>query len=615
MSTEVGVPGKTIHYLNLHKEGTSEGTFCEVDENWNGKILDKQDDYLVAISRFEVPMNRVAINREIKNAVEIYRYLDEPLHAAFQALSAEEEKNEDVIQLDKLENNDEVAKAGVRLRVPDHLSFRQRYTYDQSMARDGSVDLTTAFEAHAIRKTKSGDAWYNNPEVMIGLQKRFAEDNNGYFSTDSAGGKTSKLSEEQYINDELAHIVSSDEMDAYLTNTEQLDVLNMTKLNPINLPPCHTIFEMLSHLNNSIRERLLLVDSRFGNDLKHYNTIQALSNDHGIGRNSDATDTNPFRYNTFGAGNVDDFDDSSFTPIANFYIKMSGDYKFSVVMNLAFAQSYYIKLHPELFRMFQFREVNVSDLNADGFFLEGNQRKMRYDRSHLRGRRFMGDRLAGASRENMAAMMGRNRATHNEYRRSVRVIDILENKDAGQGTISNHNQQNPSVIESKLRNIVMPRTVYMAEMEKFFTAPVSASDSATRVKSIVFQSSLPTRSESSSGSTYQHFLTDFTLPTASSFSFNTNSLTTDTVTENMAQEVSYFSSNPSSGRLLMLTDPSPLYEIKLKVLAKCWNFEHEHFYFESIPLPPGATFTCKLVFVSKNEIHDRTQRDRLQGGT
>ena len=72
MSVEVGVPGKTIHYLNLHKEGTTEGTFCEVDENWNGKILDKQDDYLVAISRFEVPMNRVPINRELKNAIEIF---------------------------------------------------------------------------------------------------------------------------------------------------------------------------------------------------------------------------------------------------------------------------------------------------------------------------------------------------------------------------------------------------------------------------------------------------------------------------------------------------------------------------------------------------------------
>ena len=144
---------------------------------------------------------------------------------------------------------------------------------------------------------------------------------------------------------------------------------------------------------------------------------------------------------------------------------------------------------------------------------------------------------------------------------------------------------------------------------------MSASDSATRVKSIVFQSSLPTRSESSSGASYQHFLTDFTLPTASNFSFNANSLTTDTVVENMAQEVVYFSANPSSGRLLMLTDPSPLYELKLKVLAKCWNFETESFYFEDIPLPPGATFTCKLVFVSKNDIHARQGLDRIQGGT
>ena len=76
MTTEIGVPGKTIHYINLHKEGTSVGELCNVDEQWTSPLLNKQSDYLVAISRFEVPMNRVPINREIKNAVRIYRYYD-----------------------------------------------------------------------------------------------------------------------------------------------------------------------------------------------------------------------------------------------------------------------------------------------------------------------------------------------------------------------------------------------------------------------------------------------------------------------------------------------------------------------------------------------------------
>ena len=79
MTTEVGVPGKSIQYLNLHQEGVNEDSFCKVDEQWTGPIITRQSDYLVAISRFEVPMNRMPITREIDNAVEIFRYYDQEL--------------------------------------------------------------------------------------------------------------------------------------------------------------------------------------------------------------------------------------------------------------------------------------------------------------------------------------------------------------------------------------------------------------------------------------------------------------------------------------------------------------------------------------------------------
>ena len=148
-----------------------------------------------------------------------------------------------------------------------------------------------------------------------------------------------------------------------------------------------------------------------------------------------------------------------------------------------------------------------------------------------------------------------------------------------------------------------------------FTAGTSAADSINRVKSIVFTSSLATKSEGQSGNTYRRILTDFTVPVDSKFSWDPNTFQSGSISEGAAAELTYASENPSSGRLLIMTDPSPLYEISIQVMAKCWNFEHEAFTFEPIPLPQGSTFTCKLVFISKNDIyHDHEQRpDKLKG--
>jgi len=83
------------------------------------------------------------------------------------------------------------------------------------------------------------------------------------------------------------------------------------------------------------------------------------------------------------------------------------------------------------------------------------------------------------------------------------------------------------------------------------------------------------------------------------------------VSENAPSELSYTNPNPSGGRWLMLSDPSPLYELKLDVHAKCWNFETKSFDYEQIPLPPGSTFTCKLVFISRNELYHQVRPDSI----
>ena len=74
MTTEVGVPGKTIHYINCHLEGKQNGDTISFDNRWAEPQLQKQSDYLVAISRFEVPMNRVAVTAQMDNCIEIFAY-------------------------------------------------------------------------------------------------------------------------------------------------------------------------------------------------------------------------------------------------------------------------------------------------------------------------------------------------------------------------------------------------------------------------------------------------------------------------------------------------------------------------------------------------------------
>ena len=99
MTTEIGTKNKTIKYINIHKEGLTAEDTIDVDNRWTTPILDKQSDYLVAISRFEVPLNRVPVTAQMDNCIEIFRYndfLDEvrditfPVEDLFRSMSDEE---------------------------------------------------------------------------------------------------------------------------------------------------------------------------------------------------------------------------------------------------------------------------------------------------------------------------------------------------------------------------------------------------------------------------------------------------------------------------------------------------------------------------------------------
>ena len=78
MSIEIGTPAKSIKYLNIHKEGLGgENNFCHVDSRWTQPILDKLDDYMVAVTRFEVPANRLTMTQKLTNCIQVFRYPEE----------------------------------------------------------------------------------------------------------------------------------------------------------------------------------------------------------------------------------------------------------------------------------------------------------------------------------------------------------------------------------------------------------------------------------------------------------------------------------------------------------------------------------------------------------
>ena len=49
-----------------------------------------------------------------------------------------------------------------------------------------------------------------------------------------------------------------------------------------------------------------------------------------------------------------------------------------------------------------------------------------------------------------------------------------------------------------------------------------------------------------------------------------------------------------------LVVPAPLWEVEVRAQVRCWNFEHNRYDLEEIPLPAGMEYSVKLVFVSRD---------------
>ena len=171
-----------------------------------------------------------------------------------------------------------------------------------------------------------------------------------------------------------------------------VDTNRVYKVGQIDMPACHTIYEFLNRINSLIND--VMLQGEYKNQTP--NTIVALANytnvdsEHLLPKIAEDVpdvkeeDGSHLRFNTYSADNFGQADED---PIAHFKIEMGPDYRFSVVLNHHFSRTYYIKLHPELFNMLQFRE-KFTDLTT-------------WDRTYLTGRRFMGERLGAIDRDDV----------------------------------------------------------------------------------------------------------------------------------------------------------------------------------------------------------------------
>jgi len=515
-SLEIGSQSKSIQYISITKESTGGEDFCNTDDRWSNPILNRQSDYLVALSRFEIPLNRVPITKKMDGCIQIYKYND--------------------------------TLTGEQHNIQNHLGFTKNVEYlGKSAAQVQAEDRVTR-------------------QVGIDFLDACEEKDVDQF-----------------------HMTPNGDDDA----------------RTIDMPACYSVYEFVKKLNAQIKEALIMNKGARMIEPKVYKGVDALDQ---VGNYIHRSAVVAQR-NLFGAADGTCLNKEE--PIAQFEVAVDSDSTFSVKMNHAFAQWYYIKMSPELFDMLQFQEEKTE------FF----------DRTKLPGRRFMGDRFITRVGNAVVHELNQDGSRNLAYFTSMTLADLQKSEPPYSPTrrgvttfTAMDHVKADGPLTSSLNNIGIQRleymTDYVSQYVTTFTAASSAADSINRIKSLVFSSSLATTSESVSGNTYRRVMTDFTVPVQNSFSWKPNMvlgapIAVGSISENAPSELSYTNPNPSGGRWLALSDPSPLYELKMDINAKCWNFATKSFDYEPIPLPPGSTFTCKLIFISRNELYHETRPDSL----
>ena len=538
-SLEIGSKSKSIQYLSVSKSAERHGEFCSTDDRWSNPVIHKQNDYLVALSRFEVPLTRVPITAQMDNCIQIFKYKDEAV-----VLTAADTDNMSEAQT--------AAFATINVPGPN--------------ARNLTFDRNIEF-------------LHKDPGVPDDKQ-------------------------------------TAEEAGRFLDACEGVPQMCMTPVGTnkaINMPACYTLYEFVTKLNAQIKEALLIQGTT-------PITPMARIAHNAVGTALAATDkaayvlrgstAHPNLFQTgIGANATTPLNMTD--PMARFEITVDSDSTFRVTMNQWFSQWYYIKFSQELFDMLQFREKTVAAGEP-------------FDRLNLPGRRFMGDRFidvrtqGGAVIHEMTNPTTRNpdywasvtmdqaqasTPPYTPYTRPVNVFTAI--------TQIHVNQNAVGPLQATTMERMGGALNYVSDYQCTFTAANSAADSINRNKALIFSSSLATTSESVSGNTYRKIMTNFTIPISNNFSWNPATMQGGGISEEARSTLIYTNSNPSGGRWLKLSDPSPLYELKMDVSIKVWDYLTNTFKFEPVPLPEGSSFTCKLIFISNNELYHQERPDSI----
>ena len=379
----------------------------------------------------------------------------------------------------------------------------------------------------------------------------------------------------QDVLDLLADLESDDN---YNMTKNSTDVDGKVSLgHEISMTPCHTIYEFIKKLNAQINEALL-----FNTGDKQFDPSGTNSQLH--------ASLNPHYRNMFSASDGVLINDTD--PIAFFRIKMDADFIFRVEMNSLFAEKYYIKMSRALFNMLG--------------FVEGQSAAKRTIRQELAGCRFIASRFTTS--------VDGDDTVHTDYSKLQSQFPTYSNSQREVIASANTDTLFPNASVKHCNIRAQNNTIFYHKTPiATFTAPISCADTINRVKSLIISSSMATVSEGDTGEAYRRILTDYTIPVQTAFSFNPQTMVGSGVNENAASEYTFTNANPSAGRFLTISDPSPLYELKIEALARCFDFETNQFVIESIPLPIGGTFSIKLVFISRTELHRRERPDSMKG--
>ena len=272
-------------------------------------------------------------------------------------------------------------------------------------------------------------------------------------------------------------------------------------------------------------------------------------------------------------------------------MSVSNTLKFKIqITDDLFTKRWYVKLSNGMFNMLQFNQTPVNRIDT---------RNM-HPHSQLLDRRFQGIKPENNAGDIRDYDMQRLHIEQFVSQRNQRGGDPADNASLA------------SYMPARQSNAARYAPIWVT-----YTGTMCCAD-CTRLREVVFLSDMDVKSEGGNGANvYKRFLCDYQLFNPTQINYNIKNCwqqdpydtsnqerdyflkNTTSYTEELPAHRYYASNNASAGRWQELINQTPLYDIEVRAMVKVWDYERERYEFEDIPLPAGAQYSVKLVFVSK----------------